>query len=316
MHIPDGFLDVKTSLLAGAIALPCVAVALRDVARTTGRRSAPTLGVTAAFVFAAQMVNFPVAGGTSGHLLGGVLCAVLLGPSSAIVVMACVLAVQTLLFADGGLAAYGANLLNMGIVDTMVGWAVYRMALRLLPADRMKATVTAAAFGAWCGTVAAATACAGELALAGTAPWNLAFPAMAGVHMLIGLGEAAITGIALGAIGRLRPDLLERRAGGASFGYVAIAGAALAVFVAPFASFLPDGLESVAHRLGFAARAGNPAEWSLFPEYHLAGLSPGAAVFVAGAAGALVAFGLSWLLARLVTRHTAAADEPHETAKS
>ena len=314
MHIPDGFLDVKTSLLAGAVSLPWVAVALRDVARTRGRRSAPVLGVSAAFVFAAQMVNFPVAGGTSGHLLGGVLCAVLLGPSSAIVVMACVLAVQGLMFADGGLAAYGANLLNMGIIDTIAGWAVYRGVLGLLPGCSARAKITAASFGAWCGVVAAATACAGELAMAGTVPWRLAFPAMAGVHMLIGLGEAAITGIALGAVTRLRPDLL---AGGAAerggFGYLAAAGAALALFVAPFASPLPDGLATVARRLGFAARESGGPGLSPFADYTIAGLSPGWAAVVAGLAGAALAFGLSYLLARAVTRRSAGGPK-HDTA--
>src|SRR5215472_15754449 len=170
MHLPDGFLDAKTALLATAAAAGGVGIALRQVRNSLEPRQMPMLGLAAAFVFAAQMLNFPVAGGTSGHLVGGVLTAVLLGPSAAVLVLTCVLLVQCLLFADGGLLALGANVFNMAIVSVCGGTLVFRVLKRLLRMEETRATVFAATFAAWFGTVLASISCAGQLALSGTVP--------------------------------------------------------------------------------------------------------------------------------------------------
>src|SRR5258707_7566967 len=146
MHLPDGFLDAKTALLSSAIAVGGLSMALRQVNSTLEPRRVPMLGLGAAFVFAAQMLNFPVVGGTSGHVVGGVLTAILLGPSAAILVMTCVLIVQCLMFADGGLIALGANVLNMAIVSVCGGYFVFKALQSLFRMDEQRSAVFAAAF--------------------------------------------------------------------------------------------------------------------------------------------------------------------------
>jgi cobalt/nickel transport system permease protein len=307
VHIPDGFLDAKTAAATGVLAAGGVGVALRQVRRQLPRRKVPLLGLAAAFVFAAQMLNFPVAGGTSGHLIGGVLTAVLLGPSAAVVVLASVLIVQCLLFADGGVTALGANIFNMALVGSVAGYAIYRGVFTWKRNARTQ--VMAAAFAAWCSTVLAAIACAGELALSGTVSWRVAFPAMANVHMLIGLGEGLITALVLVAIARARPELLEQDARPSlvpviAFGLLISLGVAL--FVAPFACSLPDGLERVAEALGVQHRAGTPLLAAPMPDYALPGIQSASwATAMAGVIGTAVVFALAWLLARaLVPKET------------
>lgn len=192
-----------------------VAIAVRRVSRTLDERAVPLLGVMAAFIFAAQMFNFPVAGGTSGHLLGGVLAAVLLGPWGGTLVMACVVGVQALVFQDGGLVVMGANIFNMGVVGTLGGYALYR-AVAAVAGGEARMRVPAAAIAAWASVVAAAALMAVELALSGTTDLAIALPAMLGVHMLIGVGEGLITAAALGFIAGTRADLLTIARGGAS----------------------------------------------------------------------------------------------------
>jgi cobalt/nickel transport system permease protein len=170
------------------------------------------MGVMAAFIFAAQMFNFQVAGGTSGHLLGGVLAAVLLGPWVGTLVMACVVAVQALVFQDGGLVVMGANIFNMGIIGTLGGWALYRGLTAILGGER-RGRVPAAAVAGWVTVMGAAFAMAIQLVVSGTSPAELALPAMLGVHAFIGIGEALITAAALGFIATARPDLFELRDG-------------------------------------------------------------------------------------------------------
>src|SRR5215472_4804475 len=209
MHLPDGFLDAKTALLTTGAAGAGVGIALRQARATLAPRQMPMLGLAAAFVFAAQMLNFPVVGGTSGHLVGGVLTAILLGPSAAVLVITCVLIVQCLMFADGGLTALGANVFNMAIVSVCGGYFVFRLIRRLIPtAEEHRSTVCAAAFAGWVGTVLASVSCAGQLALSKTVPWSIAFPAMANVHMLIGIGEGLATGLITLAVLRARPQLV------------------------------------------------------------------------------------------------------------
>jgi len=305
MHLPDGFLDAKTALLATGVAAAGVGLALRQVRATLEPRQMPMLGLAAAFVFAAQMLNFPVAGGTSGHLVGGVLTAVLLGPSAAVLVMTCVLIVQCLMFADGGLLALGANVFNMGIVSVGGGYLVFRLVKGLIRMEASQATVFASAFAAWCGTVLASVSCAGQLALSGTAPWPIAFPTMAYVHMLIGLGEGLATGLVMTAILRTRPALVSATAPGTRWSDLAYGGLiclGLVVFVAPFACSWPDGLERVAQSLGFSQRAVAPTMTSPLAEYRLPGIgSPGLATAAAGLIGTALAFVAAYVLARVAT---------------
>jgi cobalt/nickel transport system permease protein len=303
MHLPDGFLDAKTALLSSGVAVAGVGLALRQVGASLEPRRTPMLGLGAAFIFAAQMLNFPIAGGTSGHLVGGVLTAILLGPSAAILVMTCVLIVQCLMFADGGLMALGANVFNMGVVNVCGGYFVFRLLQSVFRMEQQRSAVFAAAFAGWFGTVLASIFCAGELALSNTVPWSIAFPAMANVHMIIGLGEGLATGLILLAVLRARPELVAARQaprlwfGSGAIGYGMLICLGLAVFVAPFACPWPDGLEAFGQRLGL------PAQTLAAPlaEYHfpLVG-SPTAATAIAGAVGTLLAFVAAYALARVL----------------
>ena len=206
MHIPDGFLSADVALVCAVPAVAAVGMGLRQANRTLDERRVPLLGVTAAFVFAAQMLNFPVAGGTSGHFLGAALAAILLGPWLACLTMAVVIGVQALVFADGGITALGANVLNMGVIGALfVGGLMY--AARAAAPTRILAI---SAVGAWLAVMLGATATAFELALSGTVPLHTVLPAMLGTHALIGAGEAVITVAAVSAVLSTRPDLLRR----------------------------------------------------------------------------------------------------------
>ena len=303
MHIPDGFIDGKTAATAAALSAIGVGLALRRVKRELPPRRAPLLGLAAAFLFAAQMVNFPVAGGTSGHLVGGTLVATLLGPSAAAVVVTTVLIVQCFLFQDGGVTALGANVFNMAILNSVVGYLIYRTVCHRLAGIRGQ--VTAIAFAAWCATVLAAISCAGELAWSDTIPWSVAFPAMATIHMFIGVGEGLISALVFLAVYRARPDLITETASagqpqrlGELVRYGLLVTLGVAVFVAPFACSWPDGLDSVAEKFGFShkmtALLPAPAPNYLVPGIHWAV----GATAVAGAAGSLIVFALALLLGR------------------
>ncbi|OGV69327.1 MAG: hypothetical protein A3K19_18735 [Lentisphaerae bacterium RIFOXYB12_FULL_65_16] len=309
MHIPDGFLDARIAAASGVLALAGVGVALRTVKRTVPPRRVPLIGLAAAFVFAAQMLNFPVAGGTSGHVIGAVLVAVLLGPEAAVLAMTAVLVLQCFMFADGGVTALGANVFDMALVAPVVGYTVYALAVRLAGTG-LRSRLFATAFAAWCSTVAAATCCAGQLALSGAVAPGAAFPAMAGVHMLIGIGEALITTMVIATVAGARPELLTvggdeaelpRYCGTVVTGLIVSLG--LAVFVAPFACGWPDGLEKVAVVLGFAPRAAEqPLIPSPLPDYAVPGVSSAfASTAVAGGVGTVIAFVLAWILARALT---------------
>jgi len=206
MHAPDGFLSVGVAAVMWAVTLVVLAVAVVRTNRTLDERMVPLMGVSAAFIFAAQMFNFQVIGGTSGHLLGGVFAAVLLGPWPATLVMACVVAVQGLVFQDGGLVVMGANIFNMGVIGTLGGYAIYKTIATALGGED-RARLPAAGIAAWCAPVLAAAAVSIELAVSGTAPLAITLPTMVGVHMLIGIGEAVITVAALGFIQATRKDL-------------------------------------------------------------------------------------------------------------
>ena len=213
LHAPDGFLSVPVALAMWIVAIVVVAVSVQRAGRTFDERAIPLMGVTAAFIFAAQMINFPVAGGTSGHLLGAVLAAILLGPWAGTLVMASVIAVQALLFQDGGLLAMGANIVNMGLVGTIGGYAIYRATAGLLGGEE-RSRLPAAAVAAWLAVRAGAAAMSLELVVSGTTTLAVVLPAMLGTHALIGIGEAIITVGALALIQSVRPDLLALRDGG------------------------------------------------------------------------------------------------------
>lgn len=304
LHIPDGFLSIGVSLVFWVMTILFVGLAIRNTRGEFGERRIPLMGVMAAFIFAAQMINFPVAGGTSGHLLGGALAAIVLGPWAGILVMTTVIAVQALVFQDGGLVVMGANIFNMGILTALIGYGLYRSTV-----GRGRGTKLAiAGVAAWLSVVAGALLTAFQLWLSGTSALRIVFPAMLGVHMLIGVGEALITVAALAFIFRTRPDLLdisdEKRSG---MGWVAV-GALIAlavVLISPFASANPDGLERVAIDLGFID-AGLDSSYSLLPDYTIPFLGEsGPSTVFAGLIGAiivaLIAVGFVKLLRRKPT---------------
>lgn len=209
MHVPDGFLDAPTSVATAAVAAAGVAVALRGARRELDDRTAPMAGLVAAFVFAGQMINFPVAVGTSGHLLGGALAAVLVGPYTAALCISVVLMVQALLMADGGITALGTNIVLMGVVGVLVGWFVFKAVLMILPKNLASVPI-AAAVGALLSVPAAALAFTLLFAFGGTAPVEIGTVAAAMVswHVLIGVGEALITGLVVASVVGVRPDLV------------------------------------------------------------------------------------------------------------
>lgn len=209
MHVPDGFLDAPTSIATGAVAAAAVGVALRKARRELDDRTAPLAGLVATFVFATQMLNFPVGAGTSGHLLGGALAAILVGPFTGLLCMCVVLLVQCLLFADGGITALGTNIDLMGLVTVAVGWLVFRLVQSVLP-KRPGLVAPAAALGAFVSVPVAALTFTGLYAVGGQAdiPLDTLVAAMLGWHFLIGAGEAVITGLAVASIVAVRPDLV------------------------------------------------------------------------------------------------------------
>jgi len=209
MHIPDGFIDAPTSVAAGAVAVGALGVCVRRSGEMLEDREAPLAGLVAAFVFAAQMLNFPVAAGTSGHLLGGLLAAVLVGPYLGALCVSVVLVVQALLFADGGLSALGLNIVNMALIGAFCGYGVFLLVRRVLAATR-GGVVAASAVAALASVVLAALAFTAEYAVggAGGASLGRVAGAMVGVHVLIGIGEAVITGLTVGAVLAVRPDLV------------------------------------------------------------------------------------------------------------
>ncbi|MFF8973183.1 energy-coupling factor ABC transporter permease [Streptomyces sp. NPDC014995] len=280
MHVPDGFINAPTSAVTGVVAAGAVAVSLRGARRELDERTAPLAGLVAAFIFAVQMLNFPVAAGTSGHLLGGALAAILVGPFTGVLCVSVVLLMQGILFADGGLTALGVNITDMAVVTTVVAYAVFRGLVTVLPRGRR--SVTAASFvAALLSVPAAALAFTLLYWIGGTTDVAIGkvATAMIGVHVLIGIGEAAITALTVGAVIAVRPDLvhgarglgqrLRLRVNGELVDVPAAEGArpapvtartsrrtlwvtglvtslVLAGFVSFYASADPDGLEKVA----------------------------------------------------------------------
>jgi cobalt/nickel transport system permease protein len=208
MHIPDGFLNVTTVATTYAISAGGISYAVKEANRKLKERHVPMMGVLAAFIFAAQMLNFQIAGGTSGHFLGAALAAILLGPWASLLIMSCVLLAQCLIFQDGGLLALGANIFNMGIVASFSAYYLYRLVTMFLGENR-RGRLVGGFVGAWASVVLASIACAIELAFSGASPMGVVLPAMAGVHALIGIAEGLITGAALSLVMAVRADLWQ-----------------------------------------------------------------------------------------------------------
>jgi cobalt/nickel transport system permease protein len=300
MHIPDGFLSVNVSIIFWVSSVAVILVALSRVNRDLGEREVPVMGVLAAAIFAGQMLNFAVTGGTSGHLLGAALAAILLGPWAAVLVMTSVVSVQALIFQDGGLLVLGANLFNMAIVGPFVAYAVYRLVMRISRGTSYG--ILAGGFiAAWSSIFIASLSCALQLALSGISPANVAVPAMAGIHTLIGIGEGLITLGALSLVYAARRDLLKiDQPQPASNTPVWIGGVVIAIALAvlsPLASAHPDGLEFVAEQAGFIDAAQAPG-YEIFPDYVFPGISNEAvATIMAGIIGVVIVLGVSLLVA-------------------
>lgn len=301
MHIPDGFLSAVVSLVFWFISIIVIGIALRKTSRSLEERQIPLMGIMAAAIFAGQMLNFSVTGGTSGHLLGAALATILLGPWSAILVMTSVVAVQALVFQDGGILALGANIFNMAIVGVLVSYAVFTVLKPIM--GKFKGGMLFSGFiSAWMSIFIASLSCSIQLTLSGTSPANIVIPAMSAVHALIGIGEGLITVGALGFIQAARKDLLQDREkqGGISKGVV-IGGSLIAilfVFLAPLASSHPDGLEWVAEQHGFMENA-RDAFYQVIPDYVLPGISnPALATIAAGIIGVVIVFAVAWGVGR------------------
>lgn len=207
MHIPDGFVSGTINLAGfGVSAIGC-SYSIRKINKTMDERHIPLLGVTSAFIFAAQMLNFPIAGGTSGHFLGALMAAILMGPWASCLIMSLVLTIQCLGFADGGITALGTNIFNMGIIGGVFSYYIFISLKAILPKDR-GGFLASSAIASWFSVIASSAFCAFELGLSGTAPLKIILPAMLGVHAVIGIGEAIITTAVLSSVLAARSDLI------------------------------------------------------------------------------------------------------------
>lgn len=298
LHIPDGFLNVVVSVIFWIATIVTLGFAISKTNKSLGEKQIPLMGIMAAFIFAAQMINFPVAGGTSGHLLGGALAAIVLGPWAGMLVMTAVIAVQALLFQDGGLLVMGANIFNMGLVTAAIGYGLYRSVM----GQSKTVKLGVVAFAAWLSVMAGALLTALQLWLSGTSQLQIVIPAMMGVHALIGVGEALITVFALAFILQTRPDLLgegsESAKGSRNWIWVGGIVALLVVLISPFASGDPDGLERVAEDLGFIG-TGLDAPYSIIPDYTIPFLGETAlSTILAGVVGIIVVAVIMILIGR------------------
>ncbi len=304
LHIPDGFLNVFISVLFWVLTIILVGIAVRRTQNTLKERQIPLMGIMAAFIFAAQMINFPVAGGTSGHLLGGALAAIILGPWSGMLVMTSVIALQGLLFQDGGLLVMGANIFNMGLLTALIGYGLYTAVAN--KGKGLKLTVVAVA--AWLSVMAGALSTSFQLWLSGTSPAQVVFPAMLGVHALIGIGEALITVAAIAFILQVRPDLIntEKTQASGGAGWVVVGGllSLAVVLISPFASASPDGLERVAEDIGFLGLA-QDTSYNIFTDYTIPFLGEsGLSTIIAGVVGIALVGLLAYFIGRALKKPT------------
>lgn len=319
LHISDGLLSPSVSALFWILTVACIAWAVQRTNRTLDDRQVPLMGVMAACIFAAQMLNFPIAGGTSGHLLGGALAAIVLGPWAGVLVMTCVVALQALLFQDGGIVVMGANIFNMGVLTALAGSTIFYGLIRLTGRKSWGLMVSGFT-AAWITVVLSAAMTSVQLAASGTASAPVVFPAMIGVHLLIGIGEGLITTAALSFILATRPDLLPAWLGNELSGksrpistrQIVGFGLAIAILLAllsPLASSAPDGLEFVLTRLGIGATSGPSASSpvGVLPDYTIPGLEGGLSTILAGLVGVLIVVAIGYSLAMLIRRRRSVA---------
>jgi cobalt/nickel transport system permease protein len=312
MHIPDGFLSVQVSIFLWLITILVIGYALKRVGADLGERQVPIMGVLAAAIFAGQMLNFTVAGGTSGHLIGAALATILLGPWAAILVLTCVISIQALIFQDGGLLVLGANIFNMAIVGVTVAYMVFRT-VRRLAGGRSWGSFAGGFIAAWASVEVAALGTSLELSLSGTSPANIAIPAMGGIHALIGIGEGLITVGALAFLRASRADLLKTSEAAPVRGnWVWLVGLVLALLLAvasPLASKHPDGLMRVATQYGFINSEQNPM-LRLIPHYLFPGVKDkNLATILAAVLGTLIVFGATMGVAYSRRRKTTPSDD-------
>ncbi|CAN5303461.1 energy-coupling factor ABC transporter permease [soil metagenome] len=319
MHMPDGYINLATSAGAAVVAAGGVGASLRNSTRELAERQVPLAGLTAAYVFAVQMLNFPVAAGTSGHLLGGALAAILLGPTLGALVVTIVVVVQALLFADGGISALGLNVLNMALITAVVGWLVFRSLMRVLPA-RTSSAIVASMVAAAVSVVASSIAFVLEYSIGGQGgvAVGTVFRAMVGVHVLIGLGEGLITALTVGTVLAVRPDLVKgvadrelvadrtapSRATTTTFVLAGLVAALLLVFVlAPLASSAPDGLEKVALDTGFSEAGTDHPVGGPLADYGVSGVeSERLGTVLAGTIGVIATFAVGLGIATVLRR--------------
>jgi cobalt/nickel transport system permease protein len=307
MHIPDGFLSILVSIVMWIVSLVLIGLALKNVKNELGDREVPLMGVLAAAIFAGQMLNFSVTGGTSGHLLGAAIASILIGPWAAVLVMTSVVAVQALFFQDGGILVLGANIFNMAIVGVFVSYAMFNLMQKALKKYSWGYFVSGF-IAAWMSIFMASLACALELALSGTSPANIAIPAMGGIHALIGIGEGLITVGALAFLFITRRDLVDKTGSkGTGTRGILLGGSIIAVLLAvfsPLASTHPDGLEWVAEQNGFLETA-KDALYNIMPDYAFPGISdPNLATIIAGILGAVIVFGVAIGVANMEKKPT------------
>lgn len=321
MHIPEGFINLPTSVGAAAVAGGSVWASMKAASAELKDRLVPFAGLTAAFIFALQMLNFPVAAGTTGHLLGGALAAILLGPWLGMVAVTVVVVIQALLFADGGLVAMGLNVVNMAVITALSGWYLFRGVVKVLP--RRVGVLAGSLAAGWVSVVVSSIGFSVQYAIGGVGGVDpgLVFSSMVGVHALIGIGEGLITAAAVGAVLAARPDLvtgarglsdietastsLSKRAVGGFVGVGLAVAVALVVFVAPIAASDPDGLERVAEDTGFAAVAEDNAYSGPFADYGVAGLENEAlGTVISGLVGTGLTFAAGMILVGVSRRRS------------
>lgn len=298
LHIPDGFLSLTISIIFWLLTAIIVSLAVKNSQQTLEQRQIPLMGIMAAFLFAAQMVNFPVAGGTSGHLLGGALAAIILGPWAGMLVMTSVVGLQALVYQDGGLIVMGANIFNMGLITSAIGYGLYAITRN----RNRKIQVAAIAIASWSSVVASALLTALQLWLSGISPARIVFPAMLSVHALIGIGEALISVAAYSFILQVRPDLVKETASAKfsnlSWGILGVIITLGVVLLSPLASANPDGLERVASDLGFLDLA-QESPFRIFSDYLLPSIKDaGISTILAGLIGVLIIGTTTFLIAR------------------
>ena len=302
MHIPDGFLNFTVLFVFWIATVIIVGFAIHRSQKTLNQKQIPLMGIMAAFIFSAQMINFPVAGGTSGHLLGGALAAIILGPWSGMLVMTSVISLQALLFQDGGLLALGANIFNMGLITAFIGYGLYATTYKF--GNKLQLGIIGIA--AWLSVEASAIFASGQIWLSQTSPARIVFPAMLSVHALIGIGEALITVAAFSFIRQVRPDLLKKQETlpSSNLGWILVGGLISlgVVFLTPFASASPDGLERVAHNLGFIHLAQN-SPFNIFANYVIPSVKDSnLSTILAGVLGIIIVGSISYLVGKAIKR--------------